>query len=329
MVNPRKPAAGRGRLFLLAAALAAALSGCEFFGLDIFPDSLQNVSGSIDLAARVKAQDGAALSEVGSIALLSSSATGSSYLFVLCYTDLGTRLLVLDPESLATRAYLSDTSLGTPLSVDANGNFISANLLINTAFEAASNPFSAISGKMVVATTSLTNLVISASSGNLSYDERSSDWYSSANSSNQVILSGASHYLVDVAAPSDGTIRLLLRDTDGKDLCFVFSSLDVFRNAVSTGPTIYEYAIANPTNISVIELTGLPDSNAWLTSGGIVAPVYGNQSRLVRYGYGTGKAVDSRLFDSDGVRGLSFDYDGDWHYYDSKSGRLYSMRKWW
>jgi hypothetical protein len=321
---------GQGGL-VLALAAALALAGCENFGLDIFPNSLQNATGRIDLASRIHAEDGATLKSVVEIERLSSSSSGPTYLFVLCHTDHGTRLIVLDPDSLATKAYLKSGSLGTPLGVDASGNFVSGNQLIDSAFNISNNPYSAVSEKIAVATSSSTNLVLSASSGILSYDERSTDWYSSTVSGSKTIASGATYYLIAAAAPSDGSIRILCHDDSGTDLSFIFSTLAAFKTSVSTGPTIYEYAIANPTAVSITKLNSVSDSQAWLTSDGIIVPSSGNnQSRLLRYGYSAGTEIDSRLFSRDGIEALSFDYEGKvWYYYDSYTGRLYAMRAWW
>lgn len=335
MVGPSKAAPrGRPRLSLPALALAAGLllSGCEFLGLDVFPASLQNARGSIDLDSRVASLDGAVLGYVQEIERLGPSATGASYLLVLCETDLGRRLLVLDPESLATVAYLSDSRIGTPVAVDANGQFVSGSALIDAAFGLSTNPYASLSGRLVVATASSTNLVLSASGGALSCDERSSDWTTSMGSGAKTISEEYAYYLVDAAAPSDGSLRLLFRADGSGKLELGFGSVASFLAALAAAsPTsLAGWVEANPTLASETPLPQNSDSRSWLCAGGIVAPSYERESRLVRYGYGTGTALDSRLFRSEWARGLSFDYGGNgWYYYDSRSGRLYSMGVWW
>jgi len=336
MVKPKRPAPRRRpRRLLSALALAAGLllSGCEFLGLDIFPSSLQNAKGSIDLDARVAAQDGAVIGHVQEIELLGPGATGASYLFVLCGTDLGMRLLVLDPESLATVAYLGDSRLGTPLAVDANGYFVSGSALIDGAFGLSSNPYASLSGKLSVVTASSTNLILFASGGVLSCDERSPDWTSSIGSNAKTISMEYAYYLVDAATPGDGSLELLFR-ADGSEikLELTFGSVTSFFTALaaSTPTNLADWVKANPTLASATSLSQSSDSLAWLCADGIVAPSYDRESRLVRYDYGSGASLDSRLFRSEWVRGLSFDYGGKtWYYYDSRSGRLYAMEVWW
>lgn len=336
MVNADRPSAARRhrRRLVLGAALVAALllSSCEFLGLDIFPSTLQNAAGSINLDARIKGQDGAAIGYVQEIERLTSSATGTSYLFVLCSTDLGMRLIVLNPESLATVAYFGDSGIGTPLASVANGNFVSGAALIDGGFTISPNTYASLPGKMVVATATPTNLVLSSSGGVLSYDERSSDWSTSNDANSKRVSAEYAYYLVDAAAPSDGTLRLLFHNDGSRELELTFSSIANFTAAVSasTPTNLSDWVAANPTLASATKLPDAPDSRSWLCARGIVAPSYSNNSRLVRYGYGTGAALDSRIFEGDWVRGLSFDYDEKgWYYYDSHSGQLYSMRTWW
>jgi hypothetical protein len=333
MVKTNMPASRkRARLFLLTLALGLLLSSCEFLGLDIFPAALQNAHGSIDLDSRVAAQDGAVISYVQGIERLSSSATGKAYLFVLCGTDLGTRLIVLDPDSLATVAYLSDSRIGTPLAVDANGSFVSGSVLIDGGFAISTNPYTSLSGKMAVLTTTLAHLVLHTSNGLLNYDERSADWTVSNNAYSKVISTEYAYYLVDAAAPSDGGLRLLFRNNGSGALAFSFTSIINLSTAISasTPANLYDWVVANPSMASVTKLSNANDSRSWLCASGIVAPSYDKESRLVRYGYATGASLDSRLFRSDWARGLSFDYgEKGWYYYDSRSGRLYAMGVWW
>jgi len=326
MVKENMPASRmRHRRFLPTVALAAGLllSGCEFLGLDIFPATLQNAKGSIDLDSRVAGQDGAAISSVEEIVRLSSSAAGKAYLFVLCGTDLGARLIVLDPESLATEAYLSASGLGTPLAVDASGYFVAGSARIDpSSLAPVGTDFS--SGAFLLPAASM-NLLLSGSNGALNIKTCDAAWSAAPValpiSGISVTGSASTYNLVDAELSEDGALLLLFHDTSQHELELGFSDYSHFAASIGS------LSAAADTKT---ELSGIPDSRAWLCAGGIVAPSYDNDSRLVRYGYGKGASLDSRQFRSEWVRGLSFDYgEKGWYYYDSRSGRLYAMGVWW
>jgi hypothetical protein len=169
------------------------------------------------------------------------------------------------------------------------------------------------------------NLLLSGSDGTLTVRACDAAWSAAPAalpiSGIGVTGSASSYYLVDAELSGDGVLLLLFHDDGGNELELGFSGYSAF--AASAGSL---YAAADTKT----ELSGIPDSRAWLCANGIVAPSYAKESRLVRYGYGSGASLDSRLFKSEWVRGLSFDYGGKgWYYYDSRSGRLYAMEVWW
>jgi hypothetical protein len=318
----------RARNSLAIAALVAAISlcSCEFLGLDMFPSDLKNLEASFDLGSYL-ASNGVSYNGVGRIERLTSSVSGTSYVFVLLNSYYGRKLVILDESLSAVQALrLDSTGLGTLMLAD-NGDYLvcgydkfsasgltATNLSDTTLANESLFGYPGTSANFVVSVSSYSALDLR------SYAGVSSAWGSSSSTTLDFIASTAANYdLIDLLYTGESS-RLAILMRDDSNAPWVVDCATPAAFAAGTANAVFKL----PSDGS--------DRGAWLTSDGIVT-VHSNSgpNRLVRYAYGSGAELDSLSLNvsTEGAC-ISFDPEGRYYFrYDSLSGRLYKLRTWW
>lgn len=326
------------------------LSTCDFLTSDIFPSWLSYVDASVDLRSILKAQGLGDLAVPDTAEYAAWVFGGTDYSKVLVFgAGNGTnRLIILDAATLAFKKSLSDTGFSRSLAPNANGflcGSVSVSALDLTTITSAhvwSNAYSVRVFHVGIGAVGLNYAVDPNSNQQALFQEYSHDWTTQNHSVTRNFDSLADTYEFLDADYVNGYSVLGRRQNDPY-LGFVTSfslSSDIW-----PGGTVFD--IVGPVQTGPFPVS---ESWAWLTEGGPVAFVRGNNGsdRLVRYRYGTGEfssgtfgdfaggyttseVIDSvSIGDDDEISVLSFDPSGTWWFlYNRRTGILYKLRTWW
>lgn len=308
-----------------AIALIACLSAsCQFLGLDMYPPELQDVSADCDLPALVRQKTASTFNSVGRILQLSSGVT--RLLFVMCYTTTGNVVMVLDPVDLSYRGHLAGGS--GPFGVDALGEFHAGTsvfdaLELDWSTASTSVPIAGYFGLIAWSEDELPNTLVRVGSGELQMLSSDLEWDSSIESSAAISADGYTNWhLLDAAASSIGTCRILLRRPD-TGASFLVEHATPYGLCSSLGDMTYLFSSVSPTKMAA----DLKD--AWILEGCIAGVKNDRDNRIDRFDF-KGNVIDSHLIDSDWKEALYFEPTGErWYYYDTRIAKLRVLRTWW
>ena len=334
MSDPRTKAPRRRRGWLLMALIACLSSSCQFLGLDMYPPELQSASTSCDLPALVYDKTGYTFSRVNQIRQLSSGST--CLLFVLCETDSGNVVMVLDPATLAYRTYKTGVSM--PLGVVAAGYFLASTqgYYPSTGLWSSVStvvPISDYSSLLVSAADASPNVLLKADSDTLSILAADSVWPATMPSmcySVQVSPSSSGNWRIEDAAASSSRTRLLLRNNENGLTYYIDYAGspyalcdDVGTNMTATG------FLANTTTAQKFTFYGEED-RCWLLDDCVVHVENNQESHITRLSLSDGIEIDSHLIDSNWKDSIYFEPTGErWYYYDTRVSKLCVLRTWW
>ncbi len=322
----RRPAA-RGAAYACGAlALALLLSACDFIGLDIFPPELMNVEASLDIAPSLAASGLSGPYTVERSERLTATG-GESALFVFAHGSNGSRLLILDPESLEVRAVRTSTDFSRFLGADDAGNFIcGASRVAPGTFVVTSAIYTFIPTQAADFPRSVAFIMTEGGGTYTSLALRNK------NDSSQIGLSTpiapATYFeLLDAETWGGHTFLLARRNDPSGGLIAVDLPGDTPAELALLLDTAF---LSIKPSVAITTVAAADVDRAWLTEGGIVAFSRDRDSRVVRYAYGSGEELDHKSVRSDWKEGASFDPSGDsWSYYDRYDSRFYRLRSWW
>lgn len=323
------------RFFAAAALIAAAVSlcSCEFLGLDMFPSDLKNLEASFDLRAYLASSD-ISFNGVERIERLESSTTGAVYLFVLLYTDSGSRLMILDEKLSKVEGSSTDAQLGRLLLADNSDQFLCGQVIFDANLNLVghgSDTSAFYDGVCGYPDSSANYTIWSSSYSALSLASHDASWLAATPTTNDLLStpSTTSYYqLVDLLSTDTASpfvLAFLVKNENNRPYIVQYADRAAFDAGFASS-----YATSNAVTLN-LDVSPL-DRSLWLTSDGIVAlRTDSGPTRLVRYSFATGKELDSQSFNVSTENAfLSFEPEGRYYYrYDGLSGRLYKLRTWW
>ena len=324
----RRPVARRAASACGALALALSLSACDFIGLDMFPPELMNFEASLDIAPSLAASGLSGPYTVERSERLTATG-GESALFVFAHGSNGSRLLVLDPESLDVRAVRSSPDFSRFLGTDGVGNFICGASTVAPGTYAVTPAFYPLIAPQAV-DFPRSFAFISAEGGGtyttLAFRNKTDGM--PVPTTTQTPVAPDTYFALPDAETWGGHTSLRARRNDYSGGLL---AVDLPGDTPSALMTLLTgvFLSTQPT-VAITTVAAADVDRAWLTEGGVVAFSRDRDSRLVRYAYGTGDELDHKSARSDWKEGASFDSSGDcWYYYDRYDSRFYRLRSWW
>jgi hypothetical protein len=297
---------------------------------DMFPPELQDASATLDLASRMHAQYGWHFKAITEMRQLTASSRTA--LFILCDTDVGSRVAILDPKSLEVLSLPAIAGTISPLGVDGylTGRFWAG----TTSFDSLFNPSSPLN--------LVTNYsIIIAGSANLTWEYKQGSgimycnsvdaaWTTWSGEIAATISSSSSAWeLLDAVTVGSGpACRILLWNRDSRT-AIIQEYADPSVLATSMSGHVGDFLSDVTSYLSRTTLSGA-DRDIWLLDDCVVAINHDRDTRLVKYAYGSGDKLDSRIFDQSWKDHVHFEPSGKyWYYYDERMGRLRAYRTWW
>lgn len=334
MRDNRTRAQRRPLRWLTMALIACLFASCQFLGLDMYPPELQSASTSCDLPALVYEKTGYTLNKVNTIRQLSSGAT--SLLFVLCETDSGNVVMVLDPAKLSYRSHQVGASL--PFGVDAAGTFMAG----NTGYDAATGtwaspstvvPISSYAALLVSAADLSPNVLLGANGSGLSILAADYIWPAAMPSmcySVQVLSSSSGNWRIEDAAASSSETRILLRNADTGLTYYLDYAGSPYALCADVGANMTVTGFLTGTTTAQKSTFYSKENCSWLLDGCIVHVENDRERRITRRSLLDGTVIDSHLIDSSWKDSAYFEPTGErWYYYDTRVSRLCVLRTWW
>lgn len=323
---PRR--ASRASLVIRALAASLLLSACDFIGLDMFPPELMSIEASLDIAPSLAASGLSGPYTVERSERLTTTG-GESALFVFAHGSNGSRLLILDPESLELRAVRTSPDFSRFLGTDDVGNFVcGASRVAPGTFVVTPAVYAFVAPQAADFPRSVAFIVAEGGGTFTNLAFRNKTDGSLVPTTTQTPVSPATYFELLDAETWGGHTFLLARRNDSSGGLIAVDLPGGTPAALMT--LLTGVFLSTQPTVAITTVAAADFDRAWLTEDGIVAFARDKDSRLVRYAYGSGDELDHKSVRSDWKEGASFDPSGDsWYYYDRYDSRFYRLRSWW